>query len=291
MGERRYFWMKFQRDFFKSLRIKRLRRLAGGDTYTIIYLKLQLLSIINEGYLEYKGVFDSFAEELAEDIDEDIENIEVTMTYLLSCGLMEQTTENKVFLPYAAENIGSECGSAKRVRDHREKQKALQCNADVTNLLRTCNVEKEIDIEIDKDIEDNTPFAIAEKHDDVKDILNYLNEKAGTNYRATTDKTRKLIKARMKEGFTVDDFKTVIDKKVTDWKNDPQMNAYLRPETLFGNKFEGYLNQQVNISKPVQTQTNLNKPKQTRFNNMETSEISSMSEDELAALVAKMQGG
>lgn len=144
MADKRYFWMRFQRDFFKSLRIKKLRRLAGGDTYTIIYLKMQLLSIVSEGYLAYKGVFDTFAEEIAEDIDEDLENVQVTITYLLSCGLMEQK-DNKYFLPYAAENIGSECASAKRVREHRERQKALQCNGDVTEMKRLCNVEKEID--------------------------------------------------------------------------------------------------------------------------------------------------
>lgn len=73
-------------------------------------------------------------------------------------------------------------------------------------------------------------------------IVSYLNEKAGTNYRATSRKTRNLIDARLKEHFTVDDFKVVIDKKCASWlKTD--MEKYLRPETLFGPKFEGYLNE------------------------------------------------
>ncbi len=58
-------------------------------------------------------------------------------------------------------------------------------------------------------------------------------------------KTQGLIKARLNEGFTVDDFKTVIDKKTEEWINDPKMRNYLRPETLCSNKFEGYLNQKV----------------------------------------------
>ena len=75
-----------------------------------------------------------------------------------------------------------------------------------------------------------------------KTIISYLNEKAGTKYKATTAKTKTAIHARFSEGFTVDDFKTVIDKKCAEWIGDPKMEKYLRPETLFGTKFEGYLN-------------------------------------------------
>ena len=157
MSEKRYYWMKFQRDFFKSLRIKKLRRLAGGDTYTIIYLKLQLLSLTTDGFLKYKHIFESFAEELAEEIDESVENIQVTLNYLMQDGvnLMLQDGDT-YFLPYAADNIGSEGASAQRVRDFRarqDEQKALHCNASVTDVKRLCNVEKEIDIEIDKEKE------------------------------------------------------------------------------------------------------------------------------------------
>jgi uncharacterized phage protein (TIGR02220 family) len=74
------------------------------------------------------------------------------------------------------------------------------------------------------------------------EIISYLNEKAGRNFKTTIAKTKSAIKARMKEGFTVDDFKTVIDKKCAEWIGDPKMEKYLRPETLFGTKFEGYLN-------------------------------------------------
>ena len=75
------------------------------------------------------------------------------------------------------------------------------------------------------------------------EIVDYLNSKIGTHYRATTRKTQSLIKARMNEGATVEDFKTVIDNKVSEWGNDSKMSKYLRPETLFSTKFEGYLNQ------------------------------------------------
>lgn len=75
-------------------------------------------------------------------------------------------------------------------------------------------------------------------------IIAHLNEQAQTRYRATTPKTRQLIKARLKEGFSLADFHTVIDKKCAEWRGT-EWERYLRPETLFGVKFEGYLNAQV----------------------------------------------
>ncbi|EZP77589.1 primosome, DnaD subunit [Parageobacillus genomosp. 1] len=80
-----------------------------------------------------------------------------------------------------------------------------------------------------------------------REIVDYLNKKAGTSYRHTSKKTQQLIRARWNEGFRLDDFKTVIDKKVAEWLNDPKMNKYLRPETLFGTKFESYLNQKGGV--------------------------------------------
>lgn len=79
----------------------------------------------------------------------------------------------------------------------------------------------------------------------VKTVIDYLNEKTDSHYKANTPKTKQLVQARLKEGFTVDDFKTVIDKKTATWLKDNKMNKYLRPLTLFGTKFEDYLNEKV----------------------------------------------
>lgn len=76
-----------------------------------------------------------------------------------------------------------------------------------------------------------------------EDIIKHLNESTEQNFRASSKKTQSLINARFKDGFTIGDFKTVIDKKSAEWLQDKKMNKYLRPETLFGSKFEGYLNQ------------------------------------------------
>lgn len=96
--------------------------------------------------------------------------------------------------------------------------------------------------------------------DPTEDIVNHLNQRAGTHYKATSANTRKLIKARLKEGFTVDEFKLVIDKKCADWLNNRDMVQYLRPETLFGNKFESYLN-----AKPRTQATHTNPNQQASY--------------------------
>lgn len=75
----------------------------------------------------------------------------------------------------------------------------------------------------------------------IKNIIDYLNSATSSNYRYQSKATQQHIRARMNEGFTFDDFKTVIDKKTAEWKGT-EMAQYLRPETLFGTKFESYLN-------------------------------------------------
>lgn len=80
-----------------------------------------------------------------------------------------------------------------------------------------------------------------------KDIIHYLNSKANTKYKPTTANTIKVVKARLNDGFTLNDFYKVIDNKCLDWLGT-DMEKFIRPETLFGNKFEGYLNQNIKIN-------------------------------------------
>lgn len=136
MAEKRYYWLKLKENYFDSPKIKKLRKIAGGDTYTIIYLKLQLLSIKNNGIIEYEKIEPTFQEELALKLDEDVENISVTLSYLQSQGLVDVNENNDFFLIEASNNIGSESESAERVRLFRERknQIALQCNDSVTEV-------------------------------------------------------------------------------------------------------------------------------------------------------------
>ena len=148
---KRYFWLKLHKDFFQRKEIKRLRKIAGGDTYTIIYLKMLLRSIMSDGKLYFDGLEDDFASELALDLDEKEENVQITIQYLLKSGLLEMCSDDEYYLPDTKDSTGCETAVASRVRKHRERKKALQCNADVTQVKRLCNGEIEKELEIEKD--------------------------------------------------------------------------------------------------------------------------------------------
>lgn len=155
---KQYYWLKLKDDFFRQKEIKKLRKIAGGDTYTIIYLKMLLLAIKEENKLYFEGVEDEFADELALELDEDEENVAMTLAFLDKHNLIEIVNDEEFFLPQAEEMTGSESESAARVRRHREKKKmlqsngkTLQCNTDVTPSNK--NVTTEIEIEKDKEIE------------------------------------------------------------------------------------------------------------------------------------------
>ncbi|QQE98954.1 conserved phage C-terminal domain-containing protein [Leuconostoc citreum] len=110
---------------------------------------------------------------------------------------------------------------------------------DVSNMDTQVRLGKD---RLGKDSKDILSSSDEPDHVPYKEIVDYLNEKTGSKYRSSGSKTKSLIKARTNEGFSLDDFKTVIEKKAKEW-SDTNMEKYLRPETLFGTKFEGYLNE------------------------------------------------
>ncbi|WP_456048742.1 phage replisome organizer N-terminal domain-containing protein [Abiotrophia defectiva] len=147
---KKYYWLKLNVDFFNQREIKRLRKLAGGDTYTIIYLKMLLLAIQNEGKIYFEDVEDDFASEIALILDEEVDNVEVTLSYLESKRLIEYASEDELKVLEANNMTGSETSSAARVRKHRVKAKALQCNDQelhCTEAKRLGNTEKELELE------------------------------------------------------------------------------------------------------------------------------------------------
>lgn len=155
---KRYYWLKLPEDFFRQKAIKKLRRIAGGDTYTVIYLKMLLLALKQEGKLFFEGVEDDFCDELALDLDEEPDNVKITIQFLIAQGLMQECADNEYILPECTNLTGSEDPSAARVRAYRSR-KALQCNADVTECnvaVTSCNTEKEIEKETDTEIETDT---------------------------------------------------------------------------------------------------------------------------------------
>jgi predicted phage replisome organizer len=157
LSEKKYFWLKLKDDFFNSKEIKKLRRIAGGDTYVIIFLKLQLLSIKKDGMIEFDGTETDIIEQLHYQLDEQEDNIKVTIAFLLSNNLIEIKGNNDISVISVLHSIGSESSVAERVRKHREKKelgtKVLQCNNDVTKCNIEIDIEKELELELEKEKE------------------------------------------------------------------------------------------------------------------------------------------
>lgn len=160
---KRYYWIQLAQDFFKSKEMKLLRKIAGGDTHTIIYLKMMLISLEDGGHIYYDGLADNLAEEIALVIDENVEDIKITLIFLESKGLLTRKNDRDYFLEQVPEMVGSETASTRRSRKHRELT-ALHCNTIATTCNGDIDIEKDIDTEIEKDVDENPVSLIVEEY-------------------------------------------------------------------------------------------------------------------------------
>lgn len=141
---KRYYWLKLKEEFFQDKEVKKLRKIAGGDTYTIIYLKLMLLSLKSDGRLYFDGIEETFYEELALEMDEDSENVRVTLMYLEKMGLVQLKSEDEIYLTQMESLIFSESESAERVRKHRAKMKQIEAGNETPQIGdNEANIPKE----------------------------------------------------------------------------------------------------------------------------------------------------
>ena len=264
-----YFWLKIDKKFFDNLFIKRLKSMPGGYTMTVIYMRMMLESLESDCILYYEGYFETLKEELALKLDVSEDDISMTIAYFTQCGLIQIDEDKNAELTQAKALVQQETNHAAYMRSYRkeqqEKEKNLTLLSNNFTTLSTCKTEKEIDKESDKDKELYKEYILSGKPDFtfpnwltprmIEEItkghpekyliripLAYLNHTVGKNYKYL-DKNLKPIIARFKEGYTLEDFKQVIDIKTAEWKDSPEFSKYLRPETLFGSKFDGYLNQ------------------------------------------------
>lgn len=144
-------------DWFQKKEIKKLRSIAGGDTYVIIYLKIILLSLRTGGRLYFEGIDENFAAEIALEIDENKDNVLITLEFLLKHSSVIQVDDHEFHVSEISGLIGSETSSAIRVRKCRERKKValqcnekpLQCNSAVTPVKQNGNGEKELELEIE----------------------------------------------------------------------------------------------------------------------------------------------
>ena len=147
---KKYFWFKMQDDFFKSKQVKKLRKIAGGDTYTIIYQKMILLSIRTSSKIFYSGLEDTFAEEIALEIDEEPDNVNIVLAFLIKNGLIDIMSDTEIVVNETLKNIGTQDESTERVRLHRERKKLKSLPLHVTN--ETTEIELDQELEKEKDI-------------------------------------------------------------------------------------------------------------------------------------------
>lgn len=262
-----YFWLKVDKKFFDNLFIKRLKNMPGGYTMTVIYIHLMLESLEDDCILYYEGYFDSLVQELALKLDVSEDDINMTVAYFTKCGLIQIDDDGHATLSQAKAMVESETNWAKYKREQRKNSQDLTKLENVQNKKTISNscpteIEKEnrvnsksnnlyLDNILSGNPDYNFPTWLEEtaikdlektKHKELWIPIAYLNQVANKRYKFV-DKTKRLLLARFKEGYTLEDFKQVIDIKTAEWKDSPEFSKYLRPETLFGSKFDGYLNQ------------------------------------------------
>ena len=247
-------WIKLIVGMFDGNSFKRIKKAKiGGESYrdklTAVWFELMdFAGKCNAGgqLIENSEIPFSSIEDIAIMIDREPDELNLCMQFYISNHMV--TVIDDVYLlanwsKYQNEDGLERIREQNRLRQQKwyEKQKALP-NVSLTLGLTSSNA---LDKEREKegDLRDNT--ILSGKPDDLPQkcalIIARLNEKTGANFRSTTESTRRHIHARLEEGFTVEDFYAVIDSKAAEWRDDPRMAPYLRPDTLFCTKFEGYL--------------------------------------------------
>ena len=146
VADKRYYWFKMEQSFFEQKEIKYLRRLPGGDTYTIIYLKLILKSLENDGKIYYENIGDDYSQEWALEIEEDEKAVSFLVAFLINKGLMIDCGFDEFEITKTKSLVGSETASAERKRRQRERERELPLLESVT-MSQVSHIEKEIEID------------------------------------------------------------------------------------------------------------------------------------------------
>ena len=247
-------WIKVCTDIFDDEKILMIESLPSADTIIVIWFKLLTFA----GKQNNDGVFImnnriAYTEEmLATIFRRDVNVVRLALKTFEQFGMIE-IVDDVVTIPNWNKHQTLDAYEKKKERDRiyqqerRAKQRLLiekssdtssDCQQTQSSYVAVSEEDKEKDIDKEKEI--------------YISIIQYLNEKAGTKYKPSSKKTKTCIHARLSEGYSVEDFKTVIDKKCDDWIGT-DYEQYLRPETLFGTKFESYLNAKVTRKKSVNT--------------------------------------
>lgn len=248
---KKYYYMRLKDNFFEDETMVILESMPDGYLYSNILLKLYLKSVKSDGKLMFNDYIPYNPQMIATITRHSVGVVEKALKIFKDMGLIEILDDGTIYMLNIQSYIGKSSTEADRIRNYRnkistEKAKGVQMYEKCTPEIEK-EIEKELDIEIEKDIYKDDFLT------KVTDIVDYLNAKADTKFKSSSKKTKSLIHARLEDGFNVDDFYTVIDKKCEEWKGT-EWEKFLRPETLFGTKFEGYLNQKNNKNEDLFSQ-------------------------------------
>ena len=251
MKEKKYYWLKLKDNFFDDDTIRYIEEQENGIKYSNFYLKLCLKSVRTHGRLirlvgETLIPYD--VKSLSNLTNVDFDTVNSAMTLFKQLGIINILDNGELYMSQVQELIGSETEKAPIMRRKRAEEKQKNCvGNNVTKKLPYIEIEIEKDIDIEKDLKKKTnkakPLSNKFDIDFIKQVIDYLNSKTNSKFRTTTKKYQALIMARKNQDFVFDDFKKVIDVKYEQWVDNDVMNKFLRPETLFGTKFESYLNE------------------------------------------------
>jgi len=234
--KKRNWFIKLSKQFFSSHEVRIIEGRPNGRLHAYIYLKLLSQAVCHDGMLRASDLIPYDENMLASVLGEEVDSIKGTLADLRALGLIELWQDGTLFFKQLDSLVGSQIDSPEANRKRLQRAKNYLENNVVDKNRTNCPVEirdKSKEIKEKENIKEKIPY---------EEIITYLNEKVGAHYKSTSEKTRELIQARWNQGFRLEDFKKVIDNKAADWLNT-EYSKFLRPETLFSNKFEGYLNQ------------------------------------------------
>ena len=240
---KRYYYLRLKENFFDSEEMKIIEGMPDGYLYSNILLKLYLRSLKTNGRLMLGGKIPYSPEMISSVTGHPVGIVKQAISIFKELGLIEILDNGAIYITDIQNFIGKGSTEADRIREYRKKIADENKLIDNTNVIDCTNRDRDRDINTLSGKPDGGHAKAA------NEIISCLNEKTKKHYKANTPKTVRLIRARFKEGFTVEDFKAVIEKKCDDWLGNEKMERYLRPETLFGTKSEGYLNETPNNEK------------------------------------------
>jgi predicted phage replisome organizer/uncharacterized phage protein (TIGR02220 family) len=248
-------WIKITTNIFDNRKIKQIERLPDGDSLIVIWVKILCLAgNVNDSGLIYLTKDIPYTDELlATEFNREINTIRLALQTFERFGMIE-LINNVICVSnwekYQNIETLDKVKEQNRIRQQNYRNRQKQLALTDSNVTVTLHNAREEEVEVEEEVEEEKKKNTSVSYETVSRILDYLNQATGRNYKASSKATQKHINARLNEGYTEEDFKKVIDNKVSEWLHNPKMQAYLRPDTLFGTKFDSYLNQEVTEFKP-----------------------------------------